>query len=53
VANGRVDIMPLPFRLLASDDQVDVGAATQTMIRDRQEAVRGAPVRVHLLEKIR
>ena len=39
MANGRIDVEPLPFRLLAGDDQVDVVAAAQAMIRHRQEAV--------------
>ena len=40
VTNGRIDVEPLPLRLLAGDDQVDVVAAAQTVIRDRQQAVR-------------
>ena len=39
VANGRIDVEPLPLRLLAGNDQVDVVAAAQTVIRDRQQAV--------------
>ncbi len=39
VANGRIDVEPLPLRLFAGDDHVDVVAASQTVIRYRQEAV--------------
>ena len=39
MANRRIDVEPLPFRLLSGDDQVDVVAAAQTMIRDRQQAI--------------
>ena len=39
VADGRVDVEPLPLRLLAGDDQVDVVAAAQAVIGDRQQAV--------------
>ena len=40
MANGRIDVEPLPLRLLAGDDQVDVVAAAQAVIRHRQQAVR-------------
>jgi hypothetical protein len=35
----RVDVEPLPLRLLAGDDQVDVVAAAQAVIGHRQQAV--------------
>ncbi len=40
MANGRIAVEPLPFRLLAGDDKVDVVAAAQTVIGHRQQAVR-------------
>ena len=40
MANRRIHIQPLPFRLLAGDDQVDVVAAAQAMVRHRQQAIR-------------
>ena len=39
VANGRINVEPLPSRLFTGDDHVDVVAAAQTVIRDRQKAV--------------
>jgi hypothetical protein len=39
VADGRIDVEPLLLQLFAGDDQVDVVAAAQTVIRYRQEAV--------------
>ena len=39
VTNGRINVEPLPLRLFAGDDQIDVVAAAQTMIRHRQQAV--------------
>ena len=40
MANGGFDVEPLPLRLFAGDDQIDVVAAAQAMIRHRQQAVR-------------
>ena len=40
MADGRIHVQPLPLRLLAGDDQIDVVAAAQAMIGDRQQAVR-------------
>ena len=39
MADRRIDIEPLPFRLFAGDDQVDVVAAAQAVIGHRQQAV--------------
>ena len=39
MANGRINVEPLPLRLFSGDDQIDVVTAAQTMIRDRQQAV--------------
>ena len=40
MADGTFDVESLPGGLFARDDQVDVTAAAQAMIRDGQEAVR-------------
>src|ERR1700733_5063990 len=39
VANRRINVEPLPLRLFPGDDQIDVVAAAQTMIRHRKQAV--------------
>ncbi len=39
VARGRLDIEPLPFRLLPRHDQVDVVAAAQAVVGDGKKAV--------------
>ncbi len=39
MADGRLDVEPLPFRLLAGNDQINVVAATQTMVGDREQTV--------------
>ena len=39
MANRGIDVEPLPLRLLAGDDQVDVVAAAQAVIRHRQQAI--------------
>ena len=39
VAGGRFDIEPLPFQLLAGNDQVDVVPASETVIGHRKEAI--------------
>ena len=36
---AELDVEPLPFRLFAGDDHVDVVAAAQTVVGDRQQAV--------------
>src|SRR5580700_3198982 len=39
MANGRINVEPLPLRMFAGNDYVDVVSAAQTVIRYRQEAV--------------
>ena len=39
MARGRIDVEPLPLRLLSGNDQVDVIAASQTVIGHRQQAI--------------
>lgn len=39
MANGRIDVEPLPLRLLSGDDQIDIIVTAQAVIRDRQQAV--------------
>ena len=39
MARRRINIEPLPLRLLSGDDQIDVVAAAQTMVCHRQQAV--------------
>ena len=46
--NGGFDIEPLPLRLFAGDDQVDVVPAAKTVIGDREQAVRvGRQINAH------
>ena len=40
VADGRLHIEPLPFGLLAGNDQVDVVAAAKAVVGDREQTVR-------------
>ena len=40
MATSRIDVQPLPHRLFAGHNHVNVIAAAQTVVTDRQEAVR-------------
>ena len=40
VQHGLVDVQPLRRRVLSCDDDVDVGAAPQAVVGDREQAVR-------------